>query len=83
MATNRVWVVRFIAGNPALYSTVRTCPGSPYKRSGALSVANGIADNGGGWRVWVEHAVSEERIFESAAEVSHRKASAASPAGGE
>lgn len=77
MATNRVWKVKYIAGNPAMFSKVVTAAGGPFRRSEALASAIKVAENGGGWRLWVEHALTGERIYESAAEIEHNVASAA------
>lgn len=68
MATQNVWNLKYVAGNPAMFSKVTTAAGSPMKRSEALDGAQTIEANGGGWRVWVEHAATEKRIYESAAE---------------
>lgn len=69
MTTQKVWNLKYVAGNPAMFSKVTTAAGSPMKRSDALEGAQSIDANGGGWRVWVEHAESGKRIFESAAEM--------------
>lgn len=67
MATQSVWNLKYVVGNPAMFSNVTTAAGSPMKRSEALNGAQTIEANGG-WRVWVEHAETGKRIFESAAE---------------
>ncbi len=72
MATNRVWLVKYVAGNPKHFSRVTTAAGGPFLRSHALSSAQHVADNGGGWRVWVEHQGTGKRIFESPAEIEHQ-----------
>lgn len=77
MATNRVWNVKYVVGNPAMFSKVTTDASGPYRRADALEGAKHVAENGGGWRVWVEHATTGERIFESAAEINHKAVSAA------
>lgn len=70
--TKKVWNLKFVCGNPARFSSVTSCAENPMSRAAAISGAEVIAKNG--WRVWVEHHVSAERIFESAQEVEHRKA---------
>jgi hypothetical protein len=74
MATNKVWLLRYIAGNPAMFSTVITADDQPKSRADALSGAAVIERNtGGAWRAWVEHTSTGERIYESPAEKSHQK----------
>ena len=68
MATQKVWTLQYVVGNPKMFSKVTTAAGSPMKRSEALDGAQTIDNNGGGWRAWVQHAKSGVRIFESAAE---------------
>ena len=46
-----------------MFNWVTTDAAGAIKRSDALAGAATVAANG--WRVWVEHAVSGERIFES------------------
>ena len=41
------------------------------KRGEALDGAKTIARNGGGWRVWVQHAETGKRIYESVSEKDH------------
>lgn len=77
MATNRVWEVKYVVGNPEMFSRVTTAAGGPFRRTEALESAKKVADNGGGWRVWVEHAETGKRIFESEAEVNHKTGQAA------
>lgn len=66
MASKKVWNLKFVAGNPSMFSKVTTAAGSPMLRSDALEGAEIVSKHG--WRVWVEHAESQKRIFESAAE---------------
>lgn len=74
MAGYRIWNLKYVVGNPEVFTAVRTEAGGPYKRSEVLRLAQVVAGNGGGWRVWVEHITSGERIFESVAEREYRKA---------
>lgn len=67
--TQKVWNLQYVAGNPSMFSRVTTAAGSPMKRSEALEGAENIAP---GWRCWVEHATSGQRIFESGPEKEHR-----------
>jgi hypothetical protein len=76
MATNKVWKICYVPGNPAMFSRVVEDAANPYMKSRALAVAKFIADNGGGWRVWVEHSITGKRIFESKAEIHHQAAMA-------
>lgn len=76
MATQRCWILRYVAGNPAMSTRVRAEECSPCRRGVTLKAAEKVAANG--WRVWVEHAVTGERIFESEAEKAYRKAAEAS-----
>ena len=77
MAINRVWEVKYIAGNPAIFSKVFTAANGPFRRSEALSSAIKVAENGGGWRVWVEHTLTSDRVYESASEFEHKASTAA------
>lgn len=71
MASQKVWSVKYIAGNPAMFSQVRTDAGGPYRRAEALAVAERVAGND--WRVWVEHCETGKRIFESEAEQQYKR----------
>ena len=61
--SNKVWKLMYFAG-----ATERMVPhaDNPQTRKAALDNANAVAKNG--WRVWVEHQRTSERIFESEAE---------------
>jgi hypothetical protein len=72
MATQKVWALQYVAGNPKMFSNVTTAGGSPMKRSEALDGAKTIARNSGEWRVWVQHVKTGERIYESVAEKDHQ-----------
>lgn len=67
MATQKVWNVKYVVGNPAMFSKVTVAAGGPFRRADALNAAETIAGNG--WRAWVEHHETGKRIFESAAEL--------------
>jgi hypothetical protein len=69
MASHKAWNLKYVAGNPTLFSNVTTAAGCPMKRSEALEGAETIAANG--WRVWIEHTDSGKRIFESDVEKKH------------
>lgn len=68
----KIWELRYVAGNPKLFSLVTTSGDSPYRRAEALAAAQTVTGNCGGWRVWVEHSGTGERIFESEAEKQHQ-----------
>lgn len=68
----KVWNLMYVVGNPAMFKNVTSSAGNPMSRAQALEGADTVAGNGG-WRVWVEHHISGERIFESDAEREHRK----------
>lgn len=55
-----------------MFTKVTTDAAGAIKRSLALEGGNTVAANG--WRVWVEHANTGERIFESYAEKAHKQA---------
>lgn len=74
MASNRVWELKYVAGNPAVMSRVSTAAGGPWLRRQALADAAFVSGQNPTWRVWVEHASTGERIFESPAEVNARTA---------
>ena len=65
MASTNVWNLKFVAGNPEHFTKIRTAADSPMPRAEALRQAKRLDDR---WRVWVEHASREEKIFESTAE---------------
>lgn len=60
----------YVPGNPDLFSRVVSSSDNPLLRAVAINDANKVAANG--WRVWVEHAGTGERIFESEAERAHQ-----------
>jgi len=66
-----------VVGNPAMFSRVTSCADNPLARSEALAAAGEVANNGGGWRVWVEREDTGKRIFESSPEKEYRAAQAA------
>jgi len=68
--TQKVWNLMYVAGNPEMFSKVRANASNPLKRSDALASAKTVAGNG--WRVWVEHQDTGERIFESEQEKNHQ-----------
>jgi hypothetical protein len=72
MATQKYWILKYVAGNPAMFTRVRTDGSGPGRCGEVLRDAEKVAANG--WRVWVEHAVSGERIFESDVEKAYRQA---------
>lgn len=72
MATQKCWILKYVAGNPAMFTRVRTDDSGPGRRGEVLADAEKVAANG--WRVWVEHAVTGERIFESDVEKAYRLA---------
>lgn len=51
MASNKVWYLKFVAGNPNLFSQVRTS--EPLTQREALDRFSVIDD---GWRKWIENA---------------------------
>ncbi len=65
------WNLMYIAGNPDMFTKVRSCGSNPVKRSEALKGAEKLADNG--WRVWVEHKETGARIFESEIEKEYKE----------
>ena len=71
MATQKNWLIKYVAGNPAMFSRVKTEGAGTIKRSEALAGAAKVAENG--WRVWVEHAVTGKRIFESDVESAYKQ----------
>ena len=77
MSTNKVWNLLYVVGNPAMFKRVTACADNPQRRADALAGAERLAANG--WRVWVEHARSLERIFESPQELDHCAHSKAVP----
>ena len=72
MATQKCWTLKYVAGNPAMFTRVFTDGSGPGRRGEVLRDAEKVAANG--WRVWVEHAVTTERIFESDVEKAYKSA---------
>lgn len=71
MASRKKWYVRFIAGNPEIFSDVKTEPRSPMMRGEALEAIGHIDNNG--WRGWVEDEAGN-RIYETAVEKRYSQA---------
>jgi hypothetical protein len=72
MATQKCWNLKYVAGNPVMFTRVRTNASGPGRRGAVLEAAVKVATNG--WRVSVEHAVTGERIFESDVEKAYMQA---------
>jgi hypothetical protein len=72
MATQKCWTLKYVVGNPAMFTRVTTDSSGPGRRSEVLKDAETVAANG--WRVWVEHAVTDKRIFESDVEKAYQQA---------
>ncbi len=66
MASNKVWLLKFVAGNPAMFTKVRQ--NGPFTRKEAIEGYDTIASFNPNWRVWVEHYKTGKRIRESVAE---------------
>jgi hypothetical protein len=71
MATNKRWNVKFVAGNPDIFTKVRTEPDSPMMRSKALEKISVIESHD--WRGWVEDDAGN-RIYETTAEKRFKRA---------
>ena len=72
MANQKIWLVKFVAGNPKFFDKVITVNNKALRRSEALDTAEVYAKNN--WRSWVEHHENpENRIYESPVEVKHRE----------
>jgi len=69
LAIKKIWNLKYVAGNPKMFTKVTMAAGSPMTRSEAMDGAQTIGANG--WRVWVEHAKTAKHIFESDAEKSY------------
>lgn len=66
MSKQKVWNVKYVAGNPKVYSRVTTAAGGPYRRGEAVDYALSIIHPS--WRAWVEHAETCEVIAMNATE---------------
>ena len=68
-----MWNLKYVVGNPAMFTKVTSCSDNPMERRKALEAGEMLS--GHGWRVWVE-SVNEptRRIFESEVEKTHRSA---------
>lgn len=71
MSAQKVWSVKYVAGNPAMFSKVTEADGGPFRRAAALEACEHVARNG--WRAWVEHHATGKRIFESEAELQFKR----------
>ncbi|WP_151072933.1 hypothetical protein [Cupriavidus oxalaticus] len=67
--SKRIWNLKYVIGNPAMFTKVTNDAGNPRSQAEALADAEKVACNG--WRVWVEHTNTGVRIFESEAEQAH------------
>ncbi|HDR9174476.1 TPA: hypothetical protein QDB23_001689 [Burkholderia vietnamiensis] len=67
--SKHIWNLKYVAGNPEMFSKVINAADNPRTRTVALEDAEKVAKNG--WRVWVEHASTGVRIFESDVERAH------------
>ncbi len=65
MTTKKKWIVRFVAGNPEIFSKVLTESGSPMMRNQAMTTVAIFESRG--WRGWVEDTEGN-RIYETSAE---------------
>jgi len=66
-----MWNLKYVVGNPAMFTKVTSCADNPMERRKALEAGEMLATHG--WRVWVESQNDPgKRIFESEAEKSHR-----------
>lgn len=63
MASNQIWLLKYVIGAFGVCAHIRTDAASPFIRHKALESAERLAKNG--WRVWVEHKETGERIYES------------------
>ena len=75
--SQKIWNLKYVVGNPAMFSRITSCSDNPMRRAEALAAAETVEKNGGSWRVWVEREEAGERIFESAAEKEHQAAQSA------
>ena len=75
MATNKVWNLMYVVGNPSMFSKATANASNPLRKDEALEGAATVASNG--WRVWVEHQDTGKRIYESEAEKQHQATVAA------
>jgi len=66
MASNRVWILEFIAGNPDKFTKVRRDPSCPLTKAEAMAGAKKFDANG--WRAWVFHAHKGDMLWMSEAE---------------
>lgn len=69
--SKKVWNLMYVAGNPELFERVTTAAENPRARAVALADAEHVARNG--WRVWVEHADTGKRIFQSKEEIAFQR----------
>ncbi|WP_394222546.1 hypothetical protein [Alteromonas gracilis] len=71
MMSQKIWNVKFVAGNPNIFSKVRTALCGPLKRSEANEAFENVSNHG--WRAWIEHAKTGKRIAESPVETAYRE----------
>lgn len=63
--STKVWNLRYVAGNPEMFTAITTAAGGPMRRAEAIKEAEDLCRTAPGWRIWVEHVKTGERIFES------------------
>ena len=73
MATHKVWALRYVAGNPEIFDKVTTDASGPHLRTTAIALAQRLNGMNGGWRIWVEHTRSGERIYQNETEQHYRR----------
>ena len=74
MKTQKIWNLMYVAGNPKIFTKVIANSSNPMKRSESVTAAERLSQNG--WRVWVEHVETKERIYESEVEIQYKQAEA-------
>ncbi len=61
--SKKIWNLKFVCGNPKLFSQITSASDNPMTKAKALEGFDIITANG--WRVWIEHAQTGRRIAES------------------
>lgn len=65
--SQKVWIVKFVVGNPEMFSQVRQS--EPLRKSDAIVQYLSIPDD---WRKWIENVNTGKRLKENDVESSYR-----------
>jgi hypothetical protein len=71
MSTNKIWNLKYVVGNPEIFTKATNASGNPTRRKEALDTAKEMIKKNPKWRIWVERSGTGERILESDTETQY------------